>query len=375
MEKLRVLQIGKYYPPYKGGFESSLYTLVDGLKDAIQLKILVSHIKRKTVIERDKGLTIIRLASFGRILSQSVTPALFFWIKRLKADIIHLHLPNPLAMIAYLAAAPKGKLIISYHNDIIRQKIAMVFLRPLLIKALRRADAIVITSENLMNSSLVLQKFRGKCQVIPHGIDINRFEETPQVLKESARIRSRIDKPLILFVGRIVYYKGLEYLISAMRDVEAKLMIVGSGPLTRRLKMLAKARGVEDKIFWQGSVSDELLPAYYHACQLLVLPSSSSSESFGLVILEAQASGRPVVSTELPTGVTFTNLDGVTGLTVPARNSELLAKAVNKLLSSEELRIRCGANGKQRVGRYFTKELMAAEFFKLYTSVYRKNET
>lgn len=369
MKKLKVLQIGKYYPPYKGGFESSLYTLVNGLKDTIELQILVSHIKRKTVTERDKGLTVIRLASFGRIFSQPVTPALFFWIKRLKADIIHLHLPNPLAMVAYLIASPKGKLIISYHNDIIRQKIAAVFLWPLLIKALRRADAIVITSENLMNSSSVLQKFRGKCHIIAHGIDINRFKGTSRVLEESEKIKSKIDKPIILFVGRIVYYKGLEYLISAMRDVDARLMIVGKGPLTRRLKKIARARGVEDKIAWEGGVSEELLPAYYHACQLLVLPSSSSSESFGLVILEAQASGRPVISTELPTGVTFTNLDGVTGLTVPARNSELLAGAINKLLSSEELRIRYGANGKQRVGQYFTKELMADEFLKLYTSV------
>lgn len=369
MNKIKVLQIGKYYPPYKGGFESSLYTLVDGLKDALQLQVLVSHTKRKTVIERNKGLIIIRLASFGRIFSQSVTPALFFWIKRLKADIIHLHLPNPLAMVAYLIVSPKGKLIISYHNDIIRQKIGKVFLWPLLIKALRRADAIVVTSENLMNSSLALQKFRGKCHIIPHGIDINRFKKTTWVLKESEKIKNKIDKPIILFVGRIVYYKGLEYLISAMRDIDVKLMIVGSGPLTRRFIMLANARGVKDKILWEGSVSDELLPAYYHACQLLVLPSSSNSESFGLVILEAQASGRPVVSTELPTGVTFTNLDGITGLTVPARNSELLAKAINKLLFSKELRIRYGANGRQRVEQYFTKELMTDEFFKLYTSL------
>lgn len=374
MKKLRVLQLGKYFPPYKGGFESSLYTLVDGLKGAVRFQVLVSHTEYKTSIERDKGLIVIRLASLGKIFSQPVTLGLFSWIRRLRADIIHLHLPNPLAMAAYLAARPKGKLIVSYHNDIVRQKIAVIFLRPLLFKVLRQAEAIVVTSKNLMDNSLDLRDFRAKCHVIPHGIEVSRFKETPRVLNESQKIRNKSGKPIILFVGRLVHYKGLKYLISAMKHIDAKLMIVGSGPLRRRLQAMAVFCGVEDKISWEGAVSDEALPAYYHACQLLVLPSLNVSESFGLVILEAQASGRPVVSTELPTGITFTNLNKVTGLTVEARNSKVLAGAVNSLLFSEELRARYGLNGRQRVEKYFAKELMTEKFFKLYTSVCRPKE-
>src|SRR3989338_2783475 len=142
MSKIKVLQIGKYYYPYKGGFESSLYTLVNELKGKIQFQILASHVRRVTVIERFKDLTIIRLANFGKVFSQPITPSLFIWLKWLKQDIIHIHLPNPLAMLAYLIVSPKGKLIVSYHNDIIRQKIVTALLDPFLMKILKKADAI-----------------------------------------------------------------------------------------------------------------------------------------------------------------------------------------------------------------------------------------
>ena len=369
MNKIKVLQIGKYYHPCRGGFESSLYTLVNELKDKFQFQVLAAHTKRKTVVEKFENLTITRLANLGNIFSQPITPMLPFWIKRAKADIVHLHLPNPLAMISYLMVSPEGKLIISYHGDIVRQKIAAIFLYPLLIRILDRADAIVVTSENLLNNSRILKRFRQKSHVIPHGIDIDKFKATPQILDESEKIKRSIGKLIILFVGRLVYYKGLEYLIRAMKDIDAKLMIIGEGPLGLRLRLFAKLLKVGDKILWLGEVADEALPIYYHACDIFALPSCADSESFGLVILEAHASGKPVISTNLPTGVTFTNLHQKTGLVVPPRDSQALADAIDTLISSKELIDRYGQSGRERVGREFTKENMAQKFLALYNDI------
>ena len=256
MNKIKVLQIGKYYYPHRGGFESSLYTLVNELKDRLQIQVLVSYTRARTTFERDNGLEVVRLANFGKVFSQPITPTLPFWIKRTRSDVVHLHLPNPLAMVSYLLASPKAKLIISYHNDIIRQKWAAIFLNPLLMKTLHRADAIIVTSENLINNSPILKRFRTKCRVIPHGIDTDGFSSTPKILEESHKIKKGINKPVILFVGRLVYYKGLTYLIRAMRNIDAKLMIVGSGPLKFKLKLSAKLLGVDNKISWLGDVSD-----------------------------------------------------------------------------------------------------------------------
>jgi rhamnosyl/mannosyltransferase len=321
------------------------------------------------VIERSGGLLIIRLASFGRIFSQPLTPIFSFWFRRLKYDIVHLHLPNPLAVVFYLLAHPGGRLIVSYHGDIVRQRFASVFLTPLFTRLLRKAEVIVVSSENLINASSFLKKFRDKCSVIPYGIDIDRFRPSLKDKEEARKIREIASQPVILFVGRLVYYKGLKYLIKAMSDINARLLIVGTGPLGYRLKLLARLAGVSNKITWLGEVADERLPVYYNACDLFVLPSCSNSESFGLVILEAHACGKPVVSTNLPTGVTFSNLHEDTGLVVPSKDPQGLREAMQKLLLSEELRGFYGSNGRIRVEREFTKEMASAKFLTLYNAM------
>lgn len=370
MSELKVLEIGKYYYPYRGGFEMSIYSLVKGLKDKCKFVILAAHTKCKTLIEDDGNVKVIRMACFGTLLSQPIVPSLFIWLRRIKADIIHLHLQNPLAMIAYLAVNPKGTLIVSYHSDVVRQKFAMIFFKALLKTILEKAHTIVVTSDNLINSSPVLQQFKEKCLVIPHGIDVDKFTlSSPAIAEESQRIVRSIGKPIVLFVGRLVYYKGLPYLIKAMKNIDAKLIVIGDGPLKYKFKLLARMNGVNHKIVWLGNVPDETLISYYHASSIFVLPSCVKSESFGIVILEAQAAGKPVVSTDLPTGVTFTNLHQKTGLIVPPGNSQSLAEAVNRLLESKELREEYGGNGKARVRREFTEAIMAKKFLTLYNSI------
>ena len=215
-----------------------------------------------------------------------------------------------------------------------------------------------------------LSKFKHKCTVIPYGIQIEKFRLTERVKAKSEAIRKKFKNPIILFVGRLVDYKGIDYLIRAMKKIDATLLIVGKGPEEEKLKNLVNQIGIEkDRIFFIGSVSDEDLPAYYYASRLLVLPSVSNNEAFGITQLEAHACSRPVVSTGLPTGVPFANLDGVTGIIVPPRSSDELAKAINRLLKDDRFRQQLGERARERVESQFTSKIMAQKILNVYKKV------
>lgn len=369
MNRIKVLQIGKYYHPYIGGTENHLFTLVEELKKEVEINILAANTEFKTSIEKHDGINIYRLASLGKLFSLPLTLSMPLWLRRQKADILHFHLPNPLSIFSYFIARPKGKIIVSYHNDIIRQRFFNLLINPFLIRFLKKASCIIVASNNLIKNSSILKKFKYKCRVVPYGIDISRFRPDKRVLKEAEEIRKRYASSLILFVGRLVYYKGLEYLLRAMKNIDAKLLIVGAGPLKNKLKKLGKSLGICTKVIWMGKVESEKIASYYYACDVFVLPSSINAESFGIVQLEAFACGKPVVSTDLPTGVPLVNLNHKTGLIVPPQDPCALAFAINKLLALSELRESYGQYAKERVQREFTKERMVQEVLRVYKTL------
>lgn len=368
MSKPLVVHIGKYYPPVKGGMETSLKLLVERLTGDFRVSALVANTCNCTKTEGGGDLTVTRMARAAVVFSQPLTFSLFRRLKGLRSDIIHIHLPNPLAAVAYLVSRPKGALIVSYHAEIRRLKIFSFLYTPLVAALLKHAVKIVVTSDNMIAASPLLSRFKGKCRVIPHGIEPGQFLMTEETAREAQRIRQTAGKPIILFVGRLVRYKGLACLLKAMRLIDARLVIVGTGPLERRLKLRAKMYGVSHKVVWAGEVDQRFLPAYYHSCELFALPSIDESESFSLAMLEAQACGKAVVSAALPTGVTFVNVDGETGLTVPPRDSAAFAAAINRLLADENLRRKYGVNGQKRAHAEFTAKTMAERFVSLYRS-------
>lgn len=369
MEDIQVLHIGKYYPPYIGGTESHLSTLVDELKKEVKIDVLCANTKFRTAIEKCDGISIYRLACLGSLFSVPLTLSLPIWLKKRKADILHFHLPNPLAILSYFLSKPKGRIIVSYHSDIVRQRFFSPLFNPFLIRFLKKAEAIIVTSDNLIKNSPMLRRFKNRCKIIPHGIDINQFQANEGIVNKAEEIRQRYKTPLILFVGRLVYYKGLEYLLKAMQGIKARLLIIGNGPLQNRLKRLSNHYGISDKIIWLGEMENERIIPFYYACDVFVLPSSMKAESFGIVQLEAFACGKPVVSTDLPTGVPLVNLNENTGLIVPPCNSFVLAYALNRLLVSAKLQKIYGENAKERVQREFTKERMVKEVLEVYRKV------
>lgn len=361
-----ILQVGKFYYPHQGGMETHLRSLCGELRQAaVKVEVLVANDRALTEYEELDGIRVTRAGQPLNLASSPVCPTLSRHIKAAQADIVHLHLPHPTALLSYLASGHKGRLVVTYHSDIIRQKILGTAFGPFLKRGLARADAIIVGSPNYLHSSPVLQHFADKCHVVPFGIPLTPFENPDT--EEVKAIKQRFPKPLILGVGRLVYYKGFEYLVRAMRDVPGHLLLVGKGPLHGKLLEEARTAGVSDRMTILDDVQD-VVP-YYHAADIFALPSIARSEAFGIVQLEAMACGKPVVNTNLDSGVPFVSVDGVTGLTVPPADAEALGQALNKLLKNHSLRAYYGTAGRQRVADRFSLKTMTTQTLHIYQQI------
>jgi len=368
---IKILHIGKFYYPYKGGIETFLYNLCTYLRGKVELKVLVSNTHFNTVIEDIDGVRITRAACAGIFLSTPVCPSFPKYIYSSDADIIHIHSPNPIAEISSLILGKKKKVVVSYHSDIIRQRKTGFFYSPIHKSFLRSADKIIVATPNHIKSSPLLTMFGEKCKVVPYGIDLNRFEITPYISHAISEIKKKYKEPILLFVGRLVYYKGVEYLIQAMREIDARLLIVGSGPEETMLKNLVSHFGLSDRCIFLGEVLDEYLISLYHASDILILPSVEKAEAFGIVQLEAFACKKPVISTNLSSGVSYVNKDGETGIAVEPRNTAALSGAIRKLLSNSDERRRMGENGRRRVEDEFTVSKMGEGYMRVYEEIMR----
>jgi rhamnosyl/mannosyltransferase len=255
--------------------------------------------------------------------------------------------------------------VIWHHSDLVRPWWAPPTYGRLQRALYRRADCVIVSSPRLADSTLVGSARR--VEVIPFGIDVGRYRAA-----DASRVRdlaSRVEGPRVLFVGRLVYYKGAAVLIDAMASCPGSLVLVGDGPLEAELRRRAADRGVLDRILFAGRVSDDDLVAYYRAADVLVLPSVARSETFGVVQVEAMAAGLPVISTDLPTGVPWVNQDGVTGLVVPPGDAPALAAALNALLGDPALRARLGQNGAARAAALFDRRTMVETFRRVVEQV------
>lgn len=374
MQKIKVLHIYKFYLPHMGGIERTIQLIAENPRDnRFESKILVCSQNRslRSTKESIGTVEVTRSNSLGILFSTPISTSFFRNFRRLskEADIFHLHSPFPLGEICYLLLRPKGKkLIITYHADISQTRWACFapFYKYALMALLEKSYRIIITSPSMLESSPILHSFINKCQVIPLGIDLNKFDSTSNEKKKDLKDNLRIgSEKVILFVGRLAYYKGVDYLISAMQKIDARLLIIGSGEQKEYLMRKSEKLKLQNKIHFMGKVHSEELPTYYSIADVFVLPSINGGEAFGLVQLEAMAFGVPVVNTNLPTGVTFVSPHNYTGLTVPPRNPIALANAINKILDDDELRQRFSENCRNRV-QLFSLDRMLRSMNKVY---------
>jgi len=363
---MRVFQVNKLYYPWIGGVEKVVQDIAEGLDDKVDMEVLVCQTKGRGECELINRVKVTKASSLGVYFSMPVSitfPFLLAWKSR-KAGILHFHLPFPLGVLSYLLMGSKRKkVVVTYHSDIVRQEKLMKFYRPFLHQFLKRVDKILPTSPNLMNSSKYLAPYKDKCTIVPLSINLNEFSHP---MKKEFDLGISPNDKIVLFVGRLCYYKGLGYLIEAMQDVEAKLLIVGEGVMLGELELRAKTLGVDHKIIFLGKVSDEKLKYCYQICDLFVLPSVESSEAFGIVQMEAMAYGKPVINTNLPTGVPYVSVDGETGITVPPKDSKALVEAINEILKNKELSSKFSKNALRRVREKFSREKMLESIYSIY---------
>jgi glycosyltransferase involved in cell wall biosynthesis len=363
--RLRVLHVGKYYSPYRGGMESHLECLSHELNQIVDLEVIVANTGRRTTKEMVDGVQVTRVGKFFDLQSAPICPDLVRKIRDAKADIVHLHWPNPSAVLAYLASGHRGRLVLTYHSDVVRQRTLAAAFTPILRAVLKRSAAIIVSSPNYIDGSYVLPEFRARCRVIPFGVSEDFFDQFDP--NEVRRIREAYGPRIVLGVGRMVYYKGFEHLVRAMVHVDAHLLLIGNGPLQAYLGQLALELGVSERITFLSEIDD--IRPYYQAADVFALPSVMRSEAFGIVQLEAMACGKPVINTQLNSGVPFVSPHGVSGLTVPPADSVALGDGINQLLDNPEWRAEFGDAARRRVASNFTVEKMVQSTFELYQEV------
>jgi glycosyltransferase involved in cell wall biosynthesis len=369
---MRILQLGKFYPPVRGGMETVLRHMCEGLLDrGHEVLALVAASGRRggreEIVSRrtGRGGVLVRCGTVAVVASQPLCPGLprSLWrgLRDFAPDVVQLHLPHPVACalaLALLKLRPGARLAVWYHADITRQRLVGRLLWPLLRSCLQRADGVAVSSQALADGSPVLTSSSCRPRVIPFGIDPAEWHSRTGVPSQGQPVGDP-DRPF-LFVGRLVYYKGLEPLLAALQRVDAaRLVIVGEGPLRGRLAREIDRRKLAGRVRLAGELEEEEMRQAMAHARALILPSTLPSETFGVVQLEAMAAGLPVISTRLPTGVAEVNEDGRTGRLVAPGDSASLAAAMRELIERPDLGQAWGEAGRRRVSDLFHRDAMA----------------
>jgi rhamnosyl/mannosyltransferase len=400
-KRLSVCHLGKYYPPAAGGIETHLQALARAQSElGAEVRVIcVNHAQAltgdlrqqmfgsrteslgaellgltDTVEEMDRTVRVLRQGRRGTLCRLDFCPGLSSLLRSLHqedVDVLHLHTPNATMLLALARVRPSLPLVITHHSDIVRQRFLKYALEPLQQLIYSRAAVILATSPVYAAESPVLRRYAEKTSVLPLGLDLAVYlEPIQQTRLHEQRFRQAHGWPLWLMVGRLVHYKGLEIALPALAHLPGTLLIIGTGPLESRLRRQADKLGVAGRVVWHGRACAEELAGAYRAATCLWFPSTTRSEGFGLVQVEAMASGCPVVNSAIPgSGVSWVSPHHETGLTAPVNDPQGLARAAWQLLANPVLRRRLGQAARQRAQMEFQDAVMAQRSLEIYARV------
>ena len=365
---MKVLQLGKFYP-IRGGVEKVMWDLTSGLSArGIDCDMLCAELEKDEIIHLNEHGRVICLKAWMKKAATMIAPKMISWLRKHKDeyDIIHVHHPDPMACLALRLSGYKGRVILHWHSDILKQKTLLKFYAPLQRWLIHRADTIIGTTPVYLKESPYLQDVQEKTVAVPIGIKPVTFDEG---LARQWKQRYA-GKKLVVSIGRLVPYKGYTYLIQACQHLgsDYQLFVVGNGPLMDNLLGEVQEYGVQDRIHFLGYVEDDEMHALLAASDLFVMSSVMKTEAFGIVQIEAMSLGKPVIATKIPeSGVSWVNADGVSGLNVPIRNPKALADAIQRICSDEKLHRQFSEGAKNRFKENFTIEGMIDRTIKIYT--------
>lgn len=366
---MKVLQLGKFWP-VKGGVERVMIDLVEGISErGIDCDMLTVDVEKNRCLEivLNDHSRIVCVSSLFTLCATMISPAMVRKLRQIQSryDIIHIHHPDPMAAFALWLSGFKGKVVLHWHSDILKQKIALKFFLPLQNWLIKRSDLILATSPVYLKQSRYLQSSFADVAVLPIGIDvISPDSNGVELIRNQYR-----GKNIIFSLGRLVGYKGFDYLIDAARYLpdDYVVLIGGAGVLQQNLQCQIQQQGLVGKVVLLGRIPKEDIANYYGACDVFVMSSIWKTEAFGVVLLEALSAGKPIVATKIKgSGVPWVNEDGVTGVNVEPENSQAIADAVRYVLSERSRYETFSHNAKKRYADMFRKEMMIDKCLEFY---------
>ena len=359
---MRVLHIGKYYPPFAGGMENFMADLLPALhaqEVAVAALVHDEQPRRGGLLPAPgDAVPIYRAPCYGRLLYAPVSPAFPFWLARaireFRPDLLHLHLPNTSAFWALaVPAARRLPWVIHWHADVVATpldrglSLAYRLYRPLEQWLFAASQAVIVTSPPYLDASAALASWRERCHVIPLGLDPRRVADPePAALARAEALWGDADFR-VLAIGRLTYYKGHDVLIRAAAELElCRTLIVGTGERRQRLEALIQSLGLAGCVRLPGFQPDSDLHALLSSCDVLCLTSLDRAEAFGVVLLEAMRFGKPVIVSDIPgSGTGWVVRQAGHGLLVPPNDPAKLAAALRKLRHDPARRQSLGAAG------------------------------
>lgn len=373
---MKILQFGKFYYPTFGGMERAMYEIVEGFNARnIQCDVLCSNTGPHNETSDFGSYKAYRAASYGLIHSTPVSPQLIskLWKIHKEYDVIQIHHPDPMAFLALFIVRPSCKIVVQWQSDIVRQEKTLKLFLPLQNWVLNRADAIIAASTAYAEHSPYLIPHLEKTEIIPIGISEDELQSDE---KNTKQIRERYqDKKIVLAFGRLVTYKGFEYLVEAAQYLsdDYVILIGGGGPEEKNLKELIDRYLLNDKVYLLGNVDEKEKYDYFQAASLFCLPSVTKAEAYGIVLVEAMAFGKPIVSSRIEeSGMIWVNKDRVTGLQVPPRSPKELAEAIEEIGNDPQLYQKFSENARKRYQKIFTREIMIDKLDNLYQKILNK---
>ncbi|PZX33993.1 Glycosyl transferase, group 1 [Cupriavidus phytorum] len=369
---MHILHVFKvYYPDSYGGIEQVIRQLARSQTHGVTHEVFTLS-RHARGAQRELEIDGVRITRARTHLAPASTPISFSALAHFRravarADVVQYHFPWPFGDVLHFAAGVRVPAIVTYHSDIVRQRLLMPVYAPLMHRFLDSMHAIVATSPNYLDTSDVLRRHRGRVHTIPIGLDATECEADP------GRVdmwRGRVGEGFFLFVGVIRYYKGLHILMQACRDAAFRVVILGTGPQEDALRQQAAALGL-DNVSFLGVLPDADKHALLSLCRGVVFPSHLRSEAFGVTLLEGAMFGKPLVSSEIGTGSSYVNLHGHTGYVVPPSDPHALRAALARLHADPALAESLGRNARARFVEKFSAGTMRRRYHALYESVLR----
>lgn len=364
---MKILHIYKsYYPEAWGGVEKFIQTLARVTPATqCQHQLLTTTQKRQG---RSQGFPSLTAHYFPKTWEAASCPVSLTMLRQAKpylewADLIHYHFPWPFADVVSLLQSTRKPYIITYHSDIVKQKILKLPYLPLMNHFLKKSTAIITTSQNYLTTSKPLEKYRSKCQVIPQGLlDADYWPAQAQRLEHW---RQQVGETFFLFVGVLRHYKGLNYLLEAVANSNIPVVIAGTGPKEQELKQQAQQLQLKNVKF-VGYVDDADKNALLQLAKAVVVPAHLRAEAFCLTLVEGLMFGKPLISTDIGTGTSFVNQHNKTGFVVAPKNTMQLRQALEKIMTDEVLCQQFGKAARQWYEENFTANQMAKGYMEIY---------